>query len=128
MRMAFRIQGDYIESTQFTHLSLVSSRQISNAGTAHPGNSKPITHASMLLRSLLEKEGFLQAAEMVRDAFRLPNGPSMLTILLDFFTIRIHLYHINTPRLSNLKSHLRQTNAYTYGISTKTTLNPLLSL
>ena len=38
----------------------------------------------MLLRSLLEKEGFLQAAEMVRDAFRLPNGPSMLTILHDF--------------------------------------------
>ena len=57
--------------TQFTQLCLVSSCQMSNEifdGTAHPGNSKLITHAWMLLRSHLEKEGFLQAAEMVRDA------------------------------------------------------------
>lgn len=57
--------------TQFTQLRLVSSCQISNGiftGTTHPGNSKLITHAWMLLRSPLEKEDFLQAAVMVRDA------------------------------------------------------------
>ena len=125
MQMGFRIRGDsifYISAWRLL-LALVldlvsqlvldkcSSCQISNgtfAGTAHPGNSKLITHAWMLLRSLLEKEDFLQAAEMVRGStaciqcFYAYQRAFMLTIL-SRNTSAILFF----PHLSKLKSDQR---------------------